>query len=235
MSHGDMPPPILKALAISALRRVQSDGLTARHAQFRVWLPLLVVHTSPHHSLGTGGQILGYAFVPRIRDLPSKRLYVFDPWVVVASAILSRPRLMPSASRTLSRPMRSRQGEPISRVRKGFGEPPAPARGRPPRTRSPRPCRRSRWQVASTPARSESPNGRAVLARDRRRSLRYPASTLGHAFTGRTVTPAIGVRAVLRGSRRRFQQKGEGRRTCPPPPIECLAGQLQDHGERRVR
>ena len=23
--------------------------------------------------------ILGYAFVPRIRDLPSKRLYVFDP------------------------------------------------------------------------------------------------------------------------------------------------------------
>ena len=38
-----------------------------------------------------------------------------NPCVVVASAILRRPRLMPSASSTLSRPMRSRQGSPVRR------------------------------------------------------------------------------------------------------------------------
>ena len=38
-----------------------------------------------------------------------------NPCVVVASAILRRPRLIPSASSTLSRPMRSRQGDPVRR------------------------------------------------------------------------------------------------------------------------
>ena len=46
-----------------------------------------------------------------------------NPCVLVASAILRRPRLMPSASSTLSRPMRSRQGSPGSQVREGLGEP----------------------------------------------------------------------------------------------------------------
>ena len=41
-----------------------------------------------------------------------------NPCVVVASAILRRPRLMPSASSTLSRPMRSRQGDPVRRCGK---------------------------------------------------------------------------------------------------------------------
>ena len=38
-----------------------------------------------------------------------------NPCVVVASAIFRRPRLIPSASSTLSRPMRSRQGSPVRR------------------------------------------------------------------------------------------------------------------------
>ena len=36
--------------------------------------------------------------------------------------ILRRPRLMPSASSTLSRPMRSRQGDPVPQEREGLGE-----------------------------------------------------------------------------------------------------------------
>ena len=63
----------------------------------------------------------------RTRRLPHAsgaiRINSQNPCVVVASAILRRPRLMPSARSTLSRPMRSRQGSPVRRCSEGLGEP----------------------------------------------------------------------------------------------------------------
>ena len=36
--------------------------------------------------------ILGYAFVPRIRDLPSKRLYVFERWSAASNWVSDSQR-----------------------------------------------------------------------------------------------------------------------------------------------
>ncbi len=69
-----------------------------------------VVRPGPRRRRPTPGRTRRLSTCQRAMRISSQ-----NPCVVVASAILRRPRLMPSASSTLSRPMRSRQGSPVRR------------------------------------------------------------------------------------------------------------------------
>ena len=104
-----------------------------------------------------------------------------NPCVVVASAILRRPRLIPSASSTLSRPMRSRQGEPVRRCVKASVNWMSVIRasGKPAAVVHPQRVRRRHRSAKLDPGARSHRRVRRDALRSRMRTHRFRSTTLG--------------------------------------------------------